>query len=123
MCPAPSGAVRSLCPGRMGNGGARLMRPHRETEDRYGTECRNRRVVGAVKRVHGRRSPRGMTSPPPLAARAESLSAEAPHDDWVLPISIEQPGRVLAESTRWAERGPIRCFFHGLLFDRELLAA
>jgi asparagine synthetase B (glutamine-hydrolysing) len=63
-----------------------------------------------------------MTSPPPLA-RAESLPTEVPHDDWVLPISIEQPGRVLAGSTRWAERGPIRCFFHGLLFDRELLAA
>src|SRR5262245_12400746 len=63
-----------------------------------------------------------MTSPPPLAP-AESLPTEASYDGWVLPISIDQPSRMLASSARWVERGPIRCFFHGLLFDRELLAA
>ena len=61
-----------------------------------------------------------MTSQPSLAFE-KSLATEAPYDDWVLPISIEQPDRVLTGSARWAERGPIRCFFHGLLFDREAL--
>jgi asparagine synthase (glutamine-hydrolysing) len=62
-----------------------------------------------------------MTSPPPLAL-PQSLPRDAPYDDWVLPISIDQPGRVLSESVRWFQQGPFRCFFHGLLFDRELLA-
>jgi asparagine synthetase B (glutamine-hydrolysing) len=56
------------------------------------------------------------------ASFVKSLPMEAPSDDWVFPISIDEPGRVLAGSARWVERGPFRCFFHGLLFDRELLA-
>jgi asparagine synthase (glutamine-hydrolysing) len=61
-----------------------------------------------------------MTRQPSLAFE-KSVAKEAPYDDWVLPISIDQPARVLSGSARWAERGPIRCFFHGLLFDREAL--
>src|SRR5262249_8921944 len=61
-----------------------------------------------------------MTRQPSLAFE-KSFAKEAPYDDWVLPISIDQPARVLPGSARWAERGPIRCFFHGLLFDREAL--
>jgi len=61
-----------------------------------------------------------MTSQSP-SALAESLPTEAAYDHWVLPISIDQPGRVLSDSVRWTERGSLRCFFHGLLFDRELL--
>ena len=54
---------------------------------------------------------------------AESLSTTSPYDDdWVLRISIDEPGGVLPGGVQWAERGHLRCFFHGVLFDRELLA-
>ena len=55
-------------------------------------------------------------------AVAEPPVIEAPTDNWVLQLSIEEPGRVLRSCVRWAERGPLRGFFHGLLFDREALA-
>src|SRR6266566_2376645 len=58
-----------------------------------------------------------MTSQSKLAI-AERLPTEAASgDDWVLSLSREEPGCV-----RWAERGPLRGFFRGLLFDREALA-
>jgi len=43
-------------------------------------------------------------------------------DDWVLPISLDSPGRQIPCSVRWAEWGPFRCFFDGVLFDRGELA-
>jgi asparagine synthetase B (glutamine-hydrolysing) len=65
-----------------------------------------------------RRIERGMTNLPPFA---ESMPTEVPDDDWVLSVSIDHPGRELAGSARCAEQGPVRCFFDGLLFDREHL--
>jgi asparagine synthase (glutamine-hydrolysing) len=47
---------------------------------------------------------------------------EASCEDWVLPLSLEEPSRVMPSRLRWADRGPFRGFFHGLLFDREDLA-
>ena len=56
----------------------------------------------------------------PAAALADPLSA--PSEDWVLSLSLDEPGRLLTSGVRWAEWGPFRGFFHGLLFDREDLA-
>src|SRR6516162_1819785 len=56
------------------------------------------------------------------SAFVEPISAESYYDDWLLGVSIDEPNGVLPASARWAERGPLRCFFHGLLFDREALA-
>jgi asparagine synthetase B (glutamine-hydrolysing) len=57
-------------------------------------------------------------------AFAERLprATEEPDDDWVLSFSLHEPGRVQQGSLPWAERGPVRGFFHGLLFERETLA-
>jgi len=60
-----------------------------------------------------------MTSQPALVAGLHS--AEAPENDWVLPLALDEPGRILPNGIRWAERGPLRGFFHGLLFDRNTL--
>ena len=51
-------------------------------------------------------------------ARAEEASGE-----WVLTLSRQQPGRLPPNPLRWVERGLLRVFFEGLLFDREELAA
>ena len=60
-----------------------------------------------------------MTSPLNLAI-ADLFPVES--DDWVLSFSLKEPGRVLPSVVRWAERGPLRGFFHGLLFERNALA-
>src|SRR5262245_7530331 len=62
-----------------------------------------------------------MTGKSALAA-ADPLRAEEVSGDWVLSLSRQEPGRLPASSVRWAERGPLRGFFDGLLFDREELA-
>jgi asparagine synthase (glutamine-hydrolysing) len=56
-----------------------------------------------------------------LSQIAERLPAEAPVDNWVLALSLAEPS-VTHSRVRWAERGDLRGFFHGLLFDREALA-
>src|SRR5262245_9952002 len=48
---------------------------------------------------------------------------DAPGEGWVLALSLNQPGRLLSGSVRWAELGSLRGFFQGLLFDRQKLAA
>ncbi len=53
---------------------------------------------------------------------AERFPAEAPVDDWVLALSLAEPSRVTPSRVGWVERGSLRGFFHGLLFDREALA-
>jgi asparagine synthetase B (glutamine-hydrolysing) len=53
---------------------------------------------------------------------AEPSSATLPSEDWVLSISLDEPGQVLPGSVRWVERGPLRGFFDGLLFDRDALS-
>src|SRR5262249_49646733 len=55
-------------------------------------------------------------------ATVQSRPIEAPRDDWVLPLSLDEPTRVLPDCVQWAEWGPFRCFFDGLLFNREDLA-
>ena len=60
-----------------------------------------------------------MTGQPGLAVA--SVPAEAPCDDWVLPLSLEEPTRPLPSCIRWAERGLLLGFFYGLLLDRENL--
>jgi asparagine synthase (glutamine-hydrolysing) len=52
----------------------------------------------------------------------ERLPAEAPFDDWLLELSLAEPSRLSPSRVRWAERGSLRGFFRGLLFDREALA-
>ena len=59
-----------------------------------------------------------MTSQPAVAV-AGPLPTEAEERDWVLPLALDEPGRALPSCVRWAQRGPLRGFFHGLLFDRE----
>src|SRR5207244_2442516 len=36
--------------------------------------------------------------------------------------SLDEPGRVAPDNVRWAKRGALLGFFHGLLFDRETFA-
>src|SRR5262249_36218200 len=62
-----------------------------------------------------------MRSPPGLAV-AHPLPTKAQSDDWVIRLSLDEPACVLPDCGGWAERRPFRCFFHGLLFDREALA-
>jgi asparagine synthetase B (glutamine-hydrolysing) len=52
-----------------------------------------------------------------------STPAESPIDDWVLPISIDDPTRPLIPDARWTQRGQVRVFFRGALFDRDALRA
>jgi asparagine synthase (glutamine-hydrolysing) len=54
----------------------------------------------------------------PTGAVAEPLRTEAT-DEWVLPVSLTEPGRLVPGFVPWAEWGPLRGFFYGLLFDRE----
>jgi asparagine synthase (glutamine-hydrolysing) len=63
-----------------------------------------------------------MTSQSSVAI-VHKFPAEASHEDWVLALPFDEAGRALPDGVRWAERGPLRGFFHGLLFDREALAA
>ena len=49
------------------------------------------------------------------------LATEVPSDDWVVTLSLDQPRRVLSGGVQWAERGQLRGFFDGLLFEREAL--
>jgi asparagine synthetase B (glutamine-hydrolysing) len=56
------------------------------------------------------------------AALATGPPAERSVDDWVLPFSLDEPGRAPSKRVQWAEWGQLRGFFHGLLFDRESLA-
>ena len=62
-----------------------------------------------------------MTNPPPLALTIRP-PIEAPDDDWVVSLSLRQASRVLPSRVRWAERGSLRAFFKGLLYDRDELA-
>src|SRR5437763_12683223 len=61
-----------------------------------------------------------MTSNPNLAV-AEPRPTEAMDEDWVLSLALDEPGRVVPDGVRWAELGPLRGFFQGVLFDREAL--
>ena len=56
------------------------------------------------------------------SALAEPLSAERPGNNWLLALSLNDPCSVLAGGVPWAHRGPLYCFFQGLLFDRVILA-
>jgi asparagine synthetase B (glutamine-hydrolysing) len=53
-------------------------------------------------------------------AFTESLPTE--DDQWVFTLSLKEADRVLPCGVRWAERGSLRGFFHGMLFEREALA-
>ena len=44
-------------------------------------------------------------------------------DGWLLAISRDQPGRLTLAGASIAQRGAVQGFFHGLLFDRDELAA
>jgi asparagine synthetase B (glutamine-hydrolysing) len=57
-----------------------------------------------------------------LGLATDQPSTEATNDSWVLSLSLDEPGRQLPGGVRWAKRGPLLGFFHGLLFDREVLA-
>lgn len=56
------------------------------------------------------------------AGSAFGQSTEVPGDDWVLPLSLDEPGRAPSNCVQWTEWGHLRGFFHGLLFGRETLA-
>lgn len=45
----------------------------------------------------------------------------APTDssNWVFPISLEEPCRLLPSGLRWARRGELGAFFTGVLFERD----
>jgi len=49
------------------------------------------------------------------------LATAAASEDWVLP-TLRAREECCRARCRGAERGPLRGFFHGLLFDREVLA-
>jgi asparagine synthetase B (glutamine-hydrolysing) len=53
---------------------------------------------------------------------AKDANADVANDDWVLSFDLSKPGRVVRDGARWEELGPLRGFFQGVLFDREVLA-
>jgi asparagine synthetase B (glutamine-hydrolysing) len=64
-----------------------------------------------------------MTSQQSSLALADALPAAGPTDDWVLSLSRQEPSCLPTSPLRWAEHGPFRGFFHGLLLNREELVA
>jgi asparagine synthase (glutamine-hydrolysing) len=63
-----------------------------------------------------------MTSQPAFAS-GEPLPTEAPSEDhWVLPLSVDEPTRMQPGGVQWTAWGPFRCFFCGLLSNREDIA-
>jgi asparagine synthetase B (glutamine-hydrolysing) len=52
----------------------------------------------------------------------DAANDDVASDDWVLSFDLAEPGRALPDGVRWEELGPLRGFFHGVLFDREALA-
>src|SRR5690348_13740956 len=56
------------------------------------------------------------------SAPADTPAIDAQREDWVLALSVDQPGHLLPGSVRCADLGPLRGFFHGLLFDRQKMA-
>jgi asparagine synthetase B (glutamine-hydrolysing) len=59
----------------------------------------------------------------PGVAVAEPVRAGTSEDEWILNVSLEAPALVTLQGASWAERGPVRTMFDGLLFDREALAS
>lgn len=55
-------------------------------------------------------------------AVAEPRRAPAGANDWVLSVPLDNPAAAQLSGAAFAERGPIRCAFAGLLFDRDGLA-
>jgi asparagine synthetase B (glutamine-hydrolysing) len=51
----------------------------------------------------------------------EQLPTVSISDNWVLSLSLTKPDGALSGGVRWAEHGPLRGFFSGILFDREAL--
>src|SRR5262245_16123389 len=56
-----------------------------------------------------------------VSTLAAPLRTEGPHDDWIIQLSRDDPGRVVPDGLQWAEYGPFFCFFKGLLSNREEL--
>jgi hypothetical protein len=79
-------------------------------------------VRGLIRQLRDRGPTGSMSSQLGLAV-ADGLPAKGPPADWVLPLSLQDPGRLLPSPLQWAERGALLSFFDGLLFDREELAA
>ena len=52
----------------------------------------------------------------------DAANDDVANDDWVLSFDLAELGRALPECVRWEELGPLRGFFQGVLFDREVLA-
>jgi asparagine synthetase B (glutamine-hydrolysing) len=50
---------------------------------------------------------------------SDGLPIAADDDNWTLSLSLEGPDRLPPDTMLWAKRGPISCFLHGELFDRE----
>lgn len=61
-----------------------------------------------------------MTSSSALS-RSDAPPIPADYDDWVMSLALEGPGRLLPDTMPWAKRGPLRCFVHGVLFDRPVV--
>jgi asparagine synthase (glutamine-hydrolysing) len=53
---------------------------------------------------------------------AEGLASDAANEDWVLRFDLAEVGHALPECVRWEALGPLRGFFQGVLFDREVFA-
>ena len=52
----------------------------------------------------------------------DAANDDVANDDWVLSFDLAELGRALPDGVRWEELGPLRGFFQGVLFDREVLA-
>src|SRR5262245_55638380 len=58
----------------------------------------------------------------PALSTAEAFPVEA-SENWPIRLSLAEPERVPSGCVQWAERGRVRAFFEGVLFDRRELAA
>jgi asparagine synthase (glutamine-hydrolysing) len=56
------------------------------------------------------------------AAVTDRLEPIDPSPDWIVALTTDPTGRIDAGGVAWAERGPLRVFVDGVLYDRDALA-
>lgn len=63
-----------------------------------------------------------MTTPNQAVAVSDAIAADAAERDWVLHLSWDESGRLVASGVPFVGRGSVRVFLDGLLYDRSELA-